>query len=66
MSVKVDAKQEAARILSAEDDIKMKLEGELSNRQLFAVLRCIQATFGKSSVQKGIKSAPQKHISEFI
>ncbi len=45
MSVKVDAKQEAPRIFSAEDAIKMKLEAELSYRQLFAVLRCIRATF---------------------
>ncbi len=54
MSVKVDAKQKAPRIFSAEDAIKMKLEAD---RQLFAILRCIRATFGKSSVQKGIKSA---------
>ncbi len=33
MSVKVDAKQEAPRIFSAEDAIAMKLEAELSDRQ---------------------------------
>ncbi len=44
MSVKVDTKQEAPRIFPAEDAIKMKLEAGLSDRQLFAVLRCIRAT----------------------
>ncbi len=34
MSVKVDAKQEAQRIFSSEDAIKMKLEAELSDRQI--------------------------------
>ncbi len=43
MSVKVDAKKDAPRILSTDDAIKMKVEAELSNRQLFAVLRCIRA-----------------------
>ncbi len=68
MSVKVDEKQEAPRIFSAEDAIKMNLEAELSDRQFFAVLRCIRATFGKSSVQKGIKSAlhARKNIFESL
>ncbi len=57
MSVKVDAKQEAPRIFSVEDANKMKLETELSDRQVFAFLRYIRATFGKPSIQKGIKSA---------
>ncbi len=57
MSVREEAKQETARIFSAEDATKMKLEAELSYRQLFGVSSCIRATFGKSSVQKGIKSA---------
>ncbi len=38
MSVKVDSKK-APRILSTDDAIKMKVEAELSDRQLFAVLR---------------------------
>ncbi len=35
MSVNVDAKQETPRIFSAEDAITMKVEAELSDRQLF-------------------------------
>ncbi len=68
MSVKVDAKKEAPRILSTDDAIKMNVEAELSDQQLFAVLRCIRATFGKSSIQKGIKPALQdrKNIFESL
>ncbi len=46
----------------------MKLEAELSDRQFFTVLRCIRATFGKSSIQKGIKSAvhDRKNILECL
>ncbi len=55
MSVKVGAKQEAPRIFSAEDAFKIKLGAELSDRQLFAVLRCIRAN-------KIRYSRPQKHI----
>ncbi len=46
----------------------MKVEAELSDRQLFAVLRCIRTKFGKSSIQKGIQSAVQgrKNIFESL
>ncbi len=68
MSVKVDAKKEAPRILSTDDAIKMKVETELSDRQLFAVLRCLRAPFGKSSIKKRIKSTLQdrKNIFESL
>ncbi len=41
-----------ARMFSADDAIKMKFEADLSDRQLFVVLRCIRATFGKASIPK--------------
>ncbi len=49
MLVKVAAKQKVPRIFL--------VEAKLSDRQLFSVLRCTRATFGKSFIQKGIKSA---------
>ncbi len=55
-------------IFSGEDEIEIKLEAELPDRQLFAILRCIRATLGKSSVQKGILSAlyDRKNIFESL
>ncbi len=66
ISVREEAKQETPRMFSAEDATTMKLEAELSYQQLFAFLSCIRATFGKSSVQKGIKSALHDRKNIFV
>ncbi len=39
-------------VFSADDAIKMKFDADLSDRQLFAFLRFIRATFGKASTPK--------------
>ncbi len=59
------APEEAERIYTISEAIRLKVDADLSDRNLFKVLKSIIYIFGRKSLQSGIKAALFQHKSMF-
>ncbi len=64
-SLQLGAPEEEERIYTTSEAIRLKVDADLSDRNLFKVLKSIRYIFGRKSLQSGIKAALFQHKNMF-
>ncbi len=64
-SSQLGAPEEAERIYTISEAIRLKVDADLSDRNLFNVPKRIRYIFGRKSIQSGIKAALFQHKNTF-